>query len=100
MVNQVFRYFSMTINHFKSISAHTLGWLAVVLMHCAFIPNLLSVLMGVSDRLPSVDIVLFVWTGLLLFFFRSTVIKDTLGIITGGIGFFIQAGLLALVVFK
>lgn len=100
MVSQVSRYFGMAVTHFKSISAHTLGWLAVVLMHCAFIPNLLSVLMGVSDRLPSVDIVLFVWVGLMLFFLKSTIVKDTIGIITGGVGFFVQATLLALVVFK
>jgi len=100
MVNNVSRYFNLTVKHFSNISANTLGWLAIVLMHCAFIPNLLSVLMGISDRLPSVDIVIFVWVGLLLFFLRSTLIKDTLGIVTGGIGFFIQAGLLALVVFK
>jgi hypothetical protein len=44
--------------------------------------------------------VLFVWSGLLLFFLRATIVKDTLNVVTGGIGFFIQATLLALVVFK
>ncbi len=34
--------------------------IAILLMHCAFIPNILAVLLGVSDRLPSVDVVIFV----------------------------------------
>jgi hypothetical protein len=100
MGSAVEKYYNLILNHFRSISAQTLGWLAILMMHCAFIPNILTVLMGISDRLPSVDVVLFVWTGLMLFFIRAAIAKDILNIVTGGIGFFIQAVLLALVVFK
>lgn len=100
MGEAVTKYYEVVVNHFKSISSQTIGWVATVLMHCAFIPNILSVLLGINDRLPSVDIVLFVWAGLLLFFLRAVINKDTLNVVTGGIGFFIQALLLALVVFK
>jgi len=93
-------FYLKIVEHLKSISTQTMGWLATLLLHCAFVPNILTVLLGVSDRLPSVDVVLFIWSGLLLMFFRSVFTKDNLGIITGGLGFFIQALLLALVVFK
>lgn len=82
------------------ISAEAVGWLAIVLIHCATIPSVVSLIIGMSDKLPSLDVVLFAWGGLLLLFIRSLINKDTLNIITIGIGFFLQAFLLALVVFK
>lgn len=88
------------VEHFRSVSAETLGWLAVLCVHCATIPPIVGLLLGVSERLPSMDVVAFLWTGLVLFFIRSLITKDTLNVITIGIGFIIQAGLLALLVFK
>jgi hypothetical protein len=85
---------------FSHISAEAVGWLAIVFIHCATIPSVLSLIMGMSDRLPSLDVVMFAWGGLLLMFIRALIVKDMLNIITIGIGFFIQAFLLALVVFK
>lgn len=82
------------------LSSEGIGWLAVVFMHCATIPSLLSLIFAVSDKLPSLDVVLFVWGGLLLFFLKALINKDMLNIITIGVGFFIQATLLALVIFK
>lgn len=94
------KYLNVVLNHFKDLSSNTIGWIATVMLHCAFIPSIISVLMGISDKLPTVDVVLFVWAGLFLYFIRSIIIKDTVNIITGGIGFFVQAILLALIVFK
>ena len=85
---------------FSHLSAEGVGWLAIVLVHCATIPSVLSLILGMSDKLPSLDVVLFAWSGLLLLFVKSLISKDTLNIITIGFGFFIQALLLALVVFK
>ena len=85
---------------FSHISAEAVGWLAIVFIHCATIPSVLSLIMGMSDRLPSLDVVMFAWGGLLLMFIRALIVKDMLNIITIGVGFFIQAFLLALVVFK
>ena len=82
------------------LSSEGVGWLAVVLIHCATIPSLLSLIFAISDRLPSLDVVMFAWTGLLLFFVKALITKDMLNIITIGVGFFVQAFLLALVVFK
>lgn len=85
---------------FSHLSAEAVGWLAIVFVHCATIPSILSLMIGLSDKLPSLDVVLFAWGGLLLMFIKSLIQRDMLLIITIGIGFFIQAFLLALVVFK
>jgi hypothetical protein len=82
------------------ISADTLGWLAVILIHCATIPTLLALLTGLSDNVPNLDIVLFMWAGLVLLFVRSVVMKDTLNIITIGAGFIVQATVMAMILFK
>lgn len=100
MGSAVKKYIDVVINYIKNVSGDTLEWLAVISIHCAFIPGLLTVLMGVSDKLPSVDVVGFVWFGLILLFVRATIARNIVKILTIGLGFFIQAILLAMVVFK
>jgi hypothetical protein len=86
--------------HLPKVSAETLGWLAVILIHCATIPTLLALLTGLSDTVPNLDIVLFMWAGLVLLFFRSVVMRDLLNIITIGVGFITQAVIMAMILFK
>ena len=86
--------------HLPKVSADTLGWLAVILIHCATIPTLLALLAGLSDTVPNLDIVLFMWAGLVLLFFRSVVLRDLLNIITIGLGFITQAVIMAMILFK
>ena len=83
-----------------AISADTLGWLAVIVIHAATIPSLLALLTGLSDATPTVEVVLFVWAGLCLLFGRAVVLKDTLNIVTIGAGFIVQSVLMALILFK
>ena len=87
-------------NHLSKISADTLGWLAAIVLHCATLPTLLALMTGLSDRVPSLDVVSFLWAGLVLLFLRAIVLKDTLNIITIGVGFIVQAGLMALILFR
>jgi hypothetical protein len=91
---------SWLAEHLPRISADTLGWLAVILIHCATIPTLLALLTGLSDNVPNLDIVLFMWAGLVLLFVRSVVLKDALNIITIGTGFIVQAVIMAMILFK
>lgn len=93
----IIKFFS---EHFGKISADTLGWLAAIAMHCATVPTLLALLTGLSDRTPSLDVVLFTWTGLVLLFGRAIILKDTLNIITIGVGFIAQAVIMAMILFK
>ena len=87
-------------NHLSKISADTLGWLAAIVLHCSTLPSLLALMTGLSDRVPSLDVVAFLWAGLVLLFLRAIVLKDTLNIITIGLGFIVQAGLMALILFR
>ena len=82
------------------LSAETLGWVAVILVHLATIPTLVAVLTGLTEKLPPVDMVGLMWLGLFFFFVRSVIAKDLLNIITIGFGFFVQAILCALIIFK
>jgi hypothetical protein len=82
------------------LSAETLGWIGVILVHLATIPTLVAVLTGLTEKLPPVDIVVLMWLGLFMFFIRSVIAKDLLNIVTIGFGFFVQAILMALIIFK
>ena len=82
------------------LSAETLGWIGVILVHLATIPTLVAVLTGLTEKMPPVDIVLLMWMGLFMFFVKSVISKDLLNIITIGFGFFVQAVLMALIIFK
>lgn len=86
--------------HFGKISADTLGWLAPIVIHCATIPTLLAILTGLSDRTPTIDVILFIWGGLVLLFGRAIILKDTFNIITIGTGFIVQSVIMALILFK
>lgn len=86
--------------HFSKISAETMGWLAAIALHAATVPTLLALLTGLTDSTPSVDVVMFMWLGLVLLFGRAVILKDLLNIVTIGLGFVIQATLMALILFK
>ena len=62
--------------------------------------TLLALLTGLSDNVPNLDIVLFMWAGLVLLFGRAVVLKDTLNVITIGAGFIIQSVIMAMILFK
>jgi hypothetical protein len=95
---EVFREF--ITEKFSHISSETIGWLAVLLLHASTIPSLIAVWSGLTDRTPAVDIVLLVWTGLTLLFVKAAIQKDMLNLVTIGLGFIVQAGLMALIFFK
>jgi hypothetical protein len=86
--------------HAPHVSAETMGWVAVILMHLATIPTLLAVLTGLTEKMPPVDLVLFAWAGLFCFFIKAAIQKDFLNIVTIGFGFFVQAALMAMIIFK
>jgi uncharacterized protein with PQ loop repeat len=86
--------------HAPHVSAETMGWVAVILLHLATIPTMLAVLTGLTEKMPPVDMVLFSWAGLFCFFIKAAIQKDFLNIVTIGFGFFCQAAMLALIVFK
>jgi hypothetical protein len=86
--------------HVAPITAETFGWLAVVLLHSAPVPSLLAVLTGLSDRMPTVDLVLLTWAGLACLFAQAAVQRNMLQLISIAVGFMLQASLMALIFFK
>jgi hypothetical protein len=96
-INQLKEFVSTKIS---VISAETFGWLAAVVLHASTIPSLLAVMAGLTDRLPGVDLVLLVWAGLTLLFIKAAVQKDMLNVVTIGVGFIVQAIMMALIFFK
>jgi hypothetical protein len=87
-------------NSLATLSADTLGWLAAIVLHCATLPSFLALMTGLSDKTPSLDIILFLWSGLVLLFLRAVVLRDMLNIVTIGFGFILQAGFMSLILFK
>lgn len=87
-------------DHFYKISADTLEWLSIIVVHCATIPTLLAMLSGLSDRTPGIDVVMFAWGGLVLLFGRAILLKNSLNIITNGVGFITQAVIMAFILFR
>jgi hypothetical protein len=98
------KYLEIVINFFKekmaNITAEMLGWLAVIVLHASTIPTYLAVMAGLTDKLPSVDIVLLVWGGLTLLFVKAVIQRDILNIVTIGLGFITQSVLMILIFFK
>jgi hypothetical protein len=81
-------------------TAKFLDWVGMVFIHLATIPTLYAVHSGLIDKLPSVDIVLFIWAGLAIWFVRALVQNDRFMLAGIGLGFIIQATFLALILFK
>jgi hypothetical protein len=92
--------FKFTKTHLGSISAHTLGWITIVLMHFASIPTLIAVLLNQSDKLPPVDLMIFAWAALTTLFFKSLIERNFLYIATICMGFLAQTVLMGLILFK
>ena len=86
--------------HIGHISAHTLGWITIVLMHFATIPTLIAVLLAQSDKLPPVDLMIFVWAALTTLFFKSLIERNFLYLATICMGFLAQTVLMGLILFK
>jgi hypothetical protein len=82
------------------ISAETLNWIGVILIHASTIPMLLAVFTGLSDRMPPIDMVLLMWGGLIALFVQAAVINNRIQMFTISAGFMIQSILMALIFFR
>lgn len=96
-VKQGFERFLQALN---VVSAETLGWTAVILLHASTVPMLLALLSGLSDRMPPLDMILLVYGGLVALFLQALVRRNMLQIATVAAGFVMQATLAAMIFFK
>ena len=93
--DKVFSYFE----GFTRATADTFAWISIVTLICATIPGFIAVMAGATDNMPPLDLTLMLWSGLLLYFVKSAIIKDMLMVVTIGIGFAMQAVMLGLIYF-
>lgn len=82
------------------ISARVLGWVTIVLLHFASVPTLLAILMEKSDKLPPVDIMIFIWGALTTLFFKALFERNLLYVATICLGFAAQTILMSLILFR
>lgn len=75
------------------------GWAGMILVQSATLPTTLANLLGYSDELPPISMVLLVWAGLALYFVRAYANRDVLYMVSNGFGFFLNTILLALIVY-
>jgi len=98
------RVFTTVVNfiqaHLVNVSAHALGWIALVMLHFASVPTLWAVLAGQSDKLPSIDLMIFIWAALTTMFIKAILEKDRLYVTTIAIGFVAQTLMMGLILFK
>lgn len=92
--------FKLIKENFVSIGADVIAWMGLVLVNVATIPTLLAILMGLTEKMPPVDMILFIWAGMFMFFVKAALNKELLNIITLGCGLLAQAVLMALILFK
>jgi len=79
---------------------NTLNWGSIIIGHFVFIPSLLALLTALTDNTPSVDIVILVQLLLILSFIRAIVGKDTVALVFHSMGWFVNAGIMFLILFK
>lgn len=84
----------------SKVGSQGLGWFSIVLFHLSTFPTLIALLIGTSGAIPSVDVVLFIWMGLIAVFFKSLLEKNFLYITTNCLGFAAQTALMGLILFK
>jgi hypothetical protein len=75
------------------------GYLGMAAIHGATLPTSIGVIMGWTQHLPPLSMVLLVWIGLILFFIRALVRFDWLYLISNGIGLIANSILLILIVY-
>ncbi len=86
--------------YFSKLSAETLEWLAILVLHAATLPSFLAVMAGITDTFPALDLVLMLWLGLSLMFVKAAVRNNMFNIVTIGFGFVVQSVMMALIFFK
>ena len=97
LVTFVYTFFKEHLGH---ISAHTLGWITIVLLHFAAVPTLLAMILAQSDKLPPYDLMIFVWSSLITLFFKSLIDRNFIYIATICLGFAAQTVIMSLILFK
>ena len=93
---KIIEWYNWVVRQFGEIC----GWIGLILIHGSTVPVTYLAIQGEPTVLPPLSMVVLIWSGLLLFFIRSAIMKDKLYMLSNGIGFFFQSIMLAFLVFK
>jgi hypothetical protein len=85
--------------HFPAASAMSLHLTAVVLLHFATVPGLITVMLAWTDRMPQIDMVVLTWSALVAMFVQSLIEKKLVITVAISMGFMLQALLMAMIFF-
>lgn len=88
------------LDQLKTVTADGLLWVSAIVLHASTVPNLIAYIGALTDKPAPFDLVLFIWAALAILFARAVLLKDLLNIITIGVGFMVQAGLLGFILFR
>ena len=94
------KFIKLVQEKMAGIGTNTLNWIGIIIGHCVFLPSGLALLTGLTDRTPSLDVVVLVQAMLMLSFIRSVIVRDGIASVIHGLGWFGQSMLLAMIVFK
>lgn len=94
------KFIKLVQERMAGIGINTLNWIGIIIGHCVFLPSGLALLTGLTDRTPSLDVVVLVQAMLMLSFIRSVIVRDGIASVIHGLGWFGQSMLLAMIVFK
>lgn len=84
----------------SKITADSCSWFCILILHGSLIPSLVAIMTGITDKMPPLDMVLFIWAALTAFFVQAIIVRNTLHILTIGFGFIINSVLMAIIFFK
>ena len=85
--------------HFPEASAVSLHLTAVVLLHSATLPGLITVMLAWTDRMPQIDMVILTWAALVAMFVQSLIERKMVVSVVISVGFMLQSLLMALIFF-
>lgn len=84
----------------KDKTSDLAGWVGIAAIQGSTLPSIASAIFnGEAARLPPLNMVLFVWIGLVLFLYRGIIRRDTVAIVSNTIGFALNTILLAILTF-
>jgi len=86
--------------HVANISATSLHLISVILLHSSTLPTLLSLMFGISDKTPILDMVLILWAALFAMFIQALIQKNQLIVTVITVGFMVQSVIMALIFFR
>jgi len=87
-------------NDKTNIFGNCCGWIGMILIQSSTLPVTYSILNGNTSHVPPLNMIVLVWSGIILYLIRAIIQRDIIHIVSNSIGFITQSLLTALIIFK